>query len=290
MHFNNKNLPQINQKIQNESFLQKKRNLQTNSLFENAKIILEENKYFISNSFGIYKKDREQTNNKQNKDNEKLNENIINEFKNKLESNDSTQLDKILYDSNINNSDFLSNNNNKNINKSEYNLNVFPEKNITNTSQYQNNINGNNRELFVVNHENNSINYKNNEVKVFKNRKIVYINQSLLNSNNSTKNLKKVKNIAFIGETKRSSKYRGVSKNGNHWQVLFLNKNKKSYVGCYPSEEVAARIYDILEIKKRGFKAKTNFKYCNLQIKKIKDMDIDIKSKNINDFIDKFFK
>jgi len=130
MHFNNKNLPQINRKIQNESFLQKKRNLQTNSLFENAKIIFEENKYFINNSFGIYKKDREQTNNKQNKDNEKLNENIINEFKNKLESNDNTQLDKILYDSNINNSDFLSNNNNKNINKNEYNLNVFPEKKI----------------------------------------------------------------------------------------------------------------------------------------------------------------
>ena len=190
----------------------------------------------------------------------------------------------------INNSDFLSNNNNKNINKNEYNLNVFPEKNITNTSQYKNNINGNNRELFVVNHENNSINYKNNEVKVFKNRKIVYINQSLLNSNNSTKNLKKVKNIAFIGETKRSSKYRGVSKNGHHWQVLFLNKNKKSYVSNYSSEEVAARIYDILEIKKRGFKAKTNFKYSNLQIKKIKDMDIDIKSKNINDFINKLFK
>ena len=270
-------------------FYRKKRNLQTNSLLDNSNI-LEENQSFINNSFGIYKKDREQTNNKQNKDNEKLNENIINEFKNKLESNDSTQLDKILYDSNINNSDFLSNNNNKNINKNEYNLNVFPEKNITNTSQYKNNINGNNRELFVVNHENNSINYKNNEVKVFKNRKIVYINQSLLNSNNSTKNLKKVKNIAFIGETERSSKYRGVSKNGNYWQVLFLNKNKKSYVSSYSSEEVAARIYDILEIKKRGFKAKTNFKYSNLQIKKIKDMDIDIKSKNINDFIDKLFK
>ena len=43
MHFKNKNLSQINQKIQNESFLQKKRNHQTNSLFEDAKIIFEEN-------------------------------------------------------------------------------------------------------------------------------------------------------------------------------------------------------------------------------------------------------
>ena len=69
-----------------------------------------------------------------------------------------------------------------------------------------------------------------------------------------------------------------------------MNHNKKSYVGSYSSEEVAARIYDILEIKKRGIKARTNFKYNNIQMKKIKDTDIDIKSKNINDFIDNFFK
>ena len=69
-----------------------------------------------------------------------------------------------------------------------------------------------------------------------------------------------------------------------------MNHNKKSYVGSYSSEEVAARIYDILEIKKRGIKARTNFKYNNIQIKKIKDMNIDIKSKNINDFIDNLFK
>ena len=144
--------------------------------------------------------------------------------------------------------------------------------------------------MFVVNHEKNVKDNKNNDIKVFKNRKIVYINQSLLNSYNSSKNLKKVKNIAFIGETKRSSKYRGVSKNGNQWQVLFMNHNKKSYVGSYSSEEVAAQIYDILEIKKRGIKARTNFKYNDFQIKKIKDMDIDIKSKNINDFIDNLFK
>ena len=144
--------------------------------------------------------------------------------------------------------------------------------------------------MFVVNHEKKDKDNKNNDIKVFKNRKIVYINQSLLNSYNSSKNLKKVKNIAFIRETKRNSKYRGVSKNGNQWQVLFMNHNKKSYVSNYSSEEVAARIYDILEIKKRGIKARTNFKYNDFQMKKIKDMDIDIKSKNINDFIDNLFK
>ena len=270
--------------------MQKKRNFQTNFLFDNSNIILQKNQFFINNSFRINKKDIEQTNYKQNKDNEKLNENKINEFKKELESNDKTEFNKILNYSNINNSGFSSNYKNKNTDKIGNNLKVYPENNKINTSHDENNINSNNKELFIITQEKNAKDNKNNEIKVFKNKKIVYINQSLLNSYNTSKNLKKVKNIAFIGETKRSSKYRGVSKNGNQWQVLFMNHNKKSYVSNYSSEEVAARIYDILEIKKRGIKARTNFKYNDFQMKKIKDMDIDIKSKNINDFIDKLFK
>ena len=256
--------------------MQKKRNFQTNFLFDNSNIILQKNQFFINNSFRINKKDIEQTNYKQNKDNEKLNENKINEFKKELESNDKTEFNKILNYSNINNSGFSSNYKNKNTDK--------------NTSHDENNINSNNKVLFIITQEKNAKDNKNNEIKVFKNKKIVYINRTLLNSYNTSKNLKKVKNIAFIGETKRSSKYRGVSKNGNQWQVLFMNHNKKSYVGRYSSKEVAARIYDILEIKKRGIKARTNFKYNNIQMKRIKDIDIDIKSKNINDFIDNLFK
>ena len=114
MHFINKNLSQINQIFPDKSFLQKKRNHQTNSLFVNSKIIFEENKSFINNSFGIYKKDIEQTNYIQNK-NEKLNENKINEFKKQLKSNDNTKLNTILNDSNINNSESLSKYNIKNI-------------------------------------------------------------------------------------------------------------------------------------------------------------------------------
>ena len=45
---------------------------------------------------------------------------------------------------------------------------------------------------------------------------------------------------------------------------------------------------DILAIKLRGLKARTNFKYTYQQIKKIGDIDFDIKSKNINDIIAQF--
>ena len=63
-----------------------------------------------------------------------------------------------------------------------------------------------------------------------------------------------------------------------------LHKSK-SYVGTYSTEEIAARIYDILAIKYRGVKARTNFIYNDQQIKKICSNDIDLKSKNINEDI-----
>ena len=63
--------------------------------------------------------------------------------------------------------------------------------------------------------------------------------------------------------------------------------NKKSYIGSYLSEEIAARIYDILSIKNRGIKARTNFIYNHIQIKKIIESKINIKSANISDIIEK---
>lgn len=81
--------------------------------------------------------------------------------------------------------------------------------------------------------------------------------------------MKKSNKINFVIRKKRSSKYRGVSKNGSNWQVLIIINNKNYYIGSYSSEELAARIYDILSIKNRGIRARTNFFYNDLQIKKI---------------------
>jgi hypothetical protein len=125
----------------------------------------------------------------------------------------------------------------------------------------------------------------NNEIKVLKNKKIVYVNTLLLNSYSTSKNIKQLNKITVIGKSKRSSQYRGVSKNGNQWQVLMMLKKKKSYIGSYDSEEVAGRVYDILSIKNRGIKAKTNFIYTSEQIKNICNIDIDIKNKNLYEII-----
>ena len=102
--------------------------------------------------------------------------------------------------------------------------------------------------------------------------------------------MKKPNKITFIGKGKRGSKYRGVSRNGNQWQVLIMLHKSKSYVGTFSSEEVAARIYDILAIKNRGIKARTNFIYSEQQIKKILNSEIDIKAKNINEVVSNLLK
>ena len=61
---------------------------------------------------------------------------------------------------------------------------------------------------------------------------------------------------------------------------------KKIYIGSYPAEEDAARIYDIFTLKFRGIKAKTNYYYNYEQIKKIQALDI----KNIFQIISKLNK
>ena len=125
----------------------------------------------------------------------------------------------------------------------------------------------------------------NNEIKVLKNNKVVYINKNLLNKNSSTRSIKKLKKINFIIRKERSSKYRGVSKNGRKWQVLMMINNKKFFLGNYPSEDLAARVYDIKAIKAWGIKAKTNFVYDNNQIKKIYYKKINIKCNDIADIM-----
>jgi len=144
-----------------------------------------------------------------------------------------------------------------------------------------------NNEIKIEESSNLDYNENCNEVKVLKNNKVVYVNSYLLKSPSTLKNLKKLNKIAFIGRSKRSSRFRGVSKNGNQWQVLLMHKKGKSYVGSYISEELAAKIYDILAIKYRGVKARTNFKYNYEQIKKIGDINFDINSKNLQDIVTK---
>ena len=296
--------------FQSNNFLQRKRNPddlkifsennQKTSLFKQQKNENEfdtelENNKLISDTYS-------------NSNNSIINGSSFAEKENKLENNISDKNNDSNFNNIINNLINCKQNDNinkpiiiKNNNKKFENINSNPDSldstnnNIKN--KYFNITNYESEEK--INNNNNIINTKkespivvdnerNNEIKVLKNNKAVYVNSYLLNSPSASKKLKQLNKITFIGKSKRSSKFRGVSKNGNQWQVLLMYKKGKSYVGSYSSEEFAARIYDILAIKLRGVKARTNFKYSYEQIKKIGDNDFDIKSKNINDIIAQF--
>ena len=127
----------------------------------------------------------------------------------------------------------------------------------------------------------------NNEIKVYKNNKVVYVNTSLLKYYSTAKNIKQLNKIYFVkrNRPKRGSIYRGVSKNGNQWQVLMKENKNKTYKGSYPSEKLAARIYDVLAIKNKRLKARTNFIYSSKQITKICETEIDITDKDIYNII-----
>ena len=96
---------------------------------------------------------------------------------------------------------------------------------------------------------------------------------------------KKKNNDIIPKKKQRKSLYRGVSKNGKSWQTIISSKYFKGYIGTYPTEELAARVYDLVSIKNNGIKAKTNFQYNSHQIQKINEAIINFKSKNIEEII-----
>jgi hypothetical protein len=116
--------------------------------------------------------------------------------------------------------------------------------------------------------------------RMIKNNKLVFIqldqggdndleNEEQLEENNDLFNLEKYYLPINNDKKSRRSRFRGVSKNGNHWQVLIMVKKKKKYLGIYPNEEEAAKIYDRVALKYHGIKAKTNYKYTKEEVAKI---------------------
>ena len=153
-------------------------------------------------------------------------------------------------------------------------------------NEKQNNI----FKIMNKNNDDNQSEIKKNDEKILINNKYVYAHPNEIDLFPYSNIYRKPKKIIFVGVGKRSSKYRGVSKNGNQWQVLIMVNKSKTYIGTYSSESIAARIYDIIAIKNRGIKARTNFVYSKNQLTKICNNNIDIKAKNINEVIYKLLK
>ena len=223
------------------------------------------------------------------------NENLNNLNNNKIIFKISKDFSKIKYHNQGNYSKIDENKNYKNDNKYLHKIektnNIFINKSNSKLNKVNNStiIKDNNEDINNNNNSQKEMNSKNNlknlgnEIKVKKNNKMIYINSLLFKSKNTNKDM-------ILQKKKRSSLYRGVSKNGNKWQVIISSKYKKAYVGLYNTQEIAARIYDFISIKNKGIKAKTNFVYNLHQIQTISDSNIDYKAENIEEIISHLIK
>ena len=64
----------------------------------------------------------------------------------------------------------------------------------------------------------------------------------------------KMKSLLMQTRSHRGSRYRGVSKNGEKYQVMVVCGTTKKYVGALASEDAAGLIYDKYSIILQGLK------------------------------------
>ena len=106
-------------------------------------------------------------------------------------------------------------------------------------------------------------------VKTIKNKKEVFCRAKTLLERKRKKKSSSKCSEECEHKFMRRSKFRGVSKNGNQWQVLIMINKKKCYIGNYKTESEAASVYDVAAIQHHGNKAKTNYSYTYDEIMKI---------------------
>jgi hypothetical protein len=79
----------------------------------------------------------------------------------------------------------------------------------------------------------------------------------------------KIMNKSRNPALKRSSKFIGVSRNGDNWQAMINNGRGKNYIGTYSSEKEAGIAYDIHCFAIHQCSKKTNFSYNVAVMEKI---------------------
>ena len=157
---------------------------------------------------------------------------------------------------------------------------IFLNKSISKKVIREDKTENNNKSYSETKNSNDNNNNANNlkeQIRIKKNNKIVFMNKYLISQKTKKKDITK--------KRFRKSMYRGVTKNGRKYQVIISYKKNNKYYGVYPTDEIAARAYDIISIKNKGIKARTNFKYDLHQIQKISEVNIDFNAKNISEKI-----
>lgn len=135
------------------------------------------------------------------------------------------------------------------------NINVKNNKIFSHTKEILHSKRNIHFKIFCINNNNT------NKFKIIKNHKIVYKNNDIFNNNQEINN--KFNCINQYKNKIKTSIYRGVSKNGNKYQVLLMDKKYKYYLGNFNKEILAAKIYDYFVILFKKKNAFTNFESNN---------------------------
>ena len=70
-----------------------------------------------------------------------------------------------------------------------------------------------------------------------------------------------IRTIAKYKRRNRGSKYRGVCRTKNKWEAIIMINRQRIHLGCFNTEEEAAKAYDKVAIMFHKDKARTNFAY-----------------------------
>ena len=85
-------------------------------------------------------------------------------------------------------------------------------------------------------------------------RQELLLNLSKVSDDNQVMVKSKNKSVFMQTRSHRGSKYRGVSKNGDKWQVMAASGRMEKYIGASTHEDAAGKLYDKYSLIMQGFK------------------------------------
>ena len=96
-------------------------------------------------------------------------------------------------------------------------------------------------------------------------RQELLLNLSKVSDDNQVLLKSKNKSVFMQTRSHRGSKFRGVSKNGDKWQVMVVSGDMKKYIGAITNEDAAGKLYDKYSLIMQGFKVSGRHMHLSIE-------------------------